>query len=520
MGGDMSTPLATRYYLTFFSDRAYLERVLISLGRPVPRTTDKRVDAICDANMGLPRLFDMAKEFPIAHNSQQTSAHHQLALAFPTVFKDIRLSRTALAQDDHRLAVALWRAAAYAVQSVTDAKAAEGEIAAFIGGSMPSFGDKRGNTKAIRASQEYADALAQVCQVEIARALGASNDNGLHAHGEPAEGRSPLLAAKKDRAQSIPRSTASPLLNSIRDLLLSNHAAITQSDDRARKAIAAIQSTIDAYFAKDEALIDQLVAKHFRGLIGMEEVRRRIHDAAIAAMGHRIHLEQTGQELSRGHHMVFLGNPGTGKTTAARKVADLLRELGLTRGVFKETSRADLVASYEGQTAAKVRSVVKGALGGVLFIDEAYSLAGRDDGGGVDFGREAIDELVKAMEDHRRQLVVIVAGYPKEMQSFLDANPGLRSRFTHHITFPDYTPEDMVEVFKAMAEEKKVDLAPEVVERLGGIMAQIKANKGQTFGNGRDVRNLFDDLVSKAAPRMLRKGTAARIELQDLDAVI
>ena len=162
--------------------------------------------------------------------------------------------------------------------------------------------------------------------------------------------------------------------------------------------------------------------------------------------------------MSASLHVVFTGNPGTGKTTVARIIARLYGSIGLvSRGHLVEVSRADLVAGYVGQTALKVQAVVDRSVGGVLFIDEAYSLA--QEGAG-EFGAEAIAMLVKLMEDHRDDLAVIVAGYPDEMRQFIDSNPGLRSRFTHYIDFPDYSPAELVQVFEGFAATAKVGIGP------------------------------------------------------------
>ena len=516
----MNTRKISLEYL-YESDRpaAYFVRALADLGKPEAKTKDKRICAILDAEPGLPKLFDIAQQVGGDDSARHDIVMGRLAALFPQLHSVVSLPAAALAHDRHRLAVTLWHADTYVRWTVGEVRDWNDEIDEFLGRPRPSFFGRHGNTKAIKASQEYADAIEDVCRVEIARALQAVSQGSGFADVDPPKPLTEPTAKPAGAQTALPR-TSSALLTQIRDLLNGGQAPFEQSDQRARKAIGAIVSTIDSYFAKDEARIDHLVARHFDGLIGMDEVRMRIREAAIATLASRLHLKQTGEELTHGDHMVFLGNPGTGKTTAARRVAALLRDVAVTKGGFTEASRVDLVADHVGGSAMKIAKVIKGALGGVLFIDEAYSLSAGGERHGHDFGREAIDELVKAMEDHRHELVVIVAGYPKEMQAFLDSNPGLRSRFTHDITFPDYTPEDMVEVFKAMAAEKKVEVAPEVVERLAPIMAQVKANKGSNFGNGRDVRKLFDGLLKKAAPRSVREGSATRVELQDLDAFL
>lgn len=186
-------------------------------------------------------------------------------------------------------------------------------------------------------------------------------------------------------------------------------------------------------------------------------------------------------------HMVFHGNPGTGKTTVARLLSEIYCELGmLTKGHLVETDRSGLVGEYIGQTALKVKSVINQALGGVLFIDEAYALKldERDF-----YGSEAIATLLKLMEDHRDELIVIAAGYPREMQSFLDANPGLRSRFNKYLTFEDYTVEELIAIFKQISKERDYDLLPEAEVSLGTLFSSVLESNDRRLGNGRLVRN-------------------------------
>ena len=183
----------------------------------------------------------------------------------------------------------------------------------------------------------------------------------------------------------------------------------------------------------------------------------------------------------------------------------------VSRGHLVEVSRADLVAGYVGQTALKVQGVVDRAIGGVLFIDEAYSLAAEGTG---EFGAEAIAELVKDMEDHRANLAVIVAGYPVEMRQFIDSNPGLRSRFTHYIDFPDYTPAELVQVFEGFAAVAKVRLGEGVQERLGHLF--VAALEIGNFGNARYARSLFEQSYANMATRAVADGHIERTEVDEI----
>jgi len=198
-------------------------------------------------------------------------------------------------------------------------------------------------------------------------------------------------------------------------------------------------------------------------------------------------------------HMVFSGNPGTGKTMIARLMARIYKSLGvLSKGHLVEVDRSQLVAGYVGQTAIKTQEIVEKAKGGVLFIDEAYTLTNR---GGMDYGQEAVDTLLKAMEDHRDDLVVIVAGYIELMEEFIHSNPGLESRFNRFLHFPDYTLDEMKDIFKMRCEGSGYALAEDAWDTLAEILAkESKDVKG--FGNARGVRNLFEKAIAAQADRL------------------
>lgn len=244
--------------------------------------------------------------------------------------------------------------------------------------------------------------------------------------------------------------------------------------------------------------IEELFAE-LDALVGLVPVKAEVKLVADLLAVQKLRKDRGLPVAETSRHLVFTGNPGTGKTTVARLLAQIYRTLGVvTKGHLVETDRAGLVAGFVGQTALKVDETVTSALGGILLVDEAYSLTR---GGDRDFGQEAIDALVKRMEDHRDDLVVIAAGYPAEMAVFVDSNPGLRSRFPKTIYFPDYTGEELVAIFTSMckANHYTADAAA-----LAEVRARVDAiERGKGFGNGRVVRNLFEATLSTQASRVI-----------------
>lgn len=267
---------------------------------------------------------------------------------------------------------------------------------------------------------------------------------------------------------------------------LANMVKFTESPNKDRET---------AHAAKDASALQQLDK-----LIGLESVKEEVNKLTNFIKVQNLRKQKGMNAITLSYHCVFTGNPGTGKTTVARIVAQIYRELGiLKKGQLVETDRSGLVAEYVGQTAVKTNKIIDSALDGVLFIDEAYSLV---QGGGNDYGKEAIATLLKRMEDDRDRLIVILAGYDNEMKLFIDSNPGLQSRFNRYIHFSDYNAEELMAIFKLNLKKFDYELTNDAEQKISHLFSYAVSHKDQNFGNGRYARNVLEKTLENQATRL------------------
>lgn len=307
-----------------------------------------------------------------------------------------------------------------------------------------------------------------------------------------------LMECSKDsdkmnyRAKAI---TLGQLLEKVNEKL-----SVTDSEKRNPSQTAKEQVKKDL---KEEAPIVKVsveeALKSLYELEGLQTVKAQVDDYLTDMKYNEIKRANGLPVTGKSNHMVFFGNPGTGKTTVARIMAQILHAMGIvSKGQLVEVSRSDLVAGYVGQTAIKTKEAVQKAIGGVLFIDEVYTLVQ----GGSDFGQEAIDTLLKEMEDNRDDLVIIVAGYSELMNKFIESNPGIASRLNHYIDFTDYNGAELFNIFNGMCKKNKYVLSMDAELKARNFFNRLYEERGTNFGNARDVRNIFEKTETRHGKRI------------------
>jgi SpoVK/Ycf46/Vps4 family AAA+-type ATPase len=275
-----------------------------------------------------------------------------------------------------------------------------------------------------------------------------------------------------------------------------------------------ICNTNEAIPEENEKSLKQLVTE-LNELVGLESVKQKVKNLVAFQQIQLLRKEKGLTSPKRTLHLSFTGNPGTGKTTVARIVGRIYKQLGLlSKGHFIEASRTDLIAGYQGQTALKVKAVIEKAKGGVLFIDEAYSITENEHTDS--YGRECLTELTKALEDYRDDLVVIVAGYTQPMKKFFESNPGLKSRFNTFIEFEDYNTDELTQMLCKMCQNEDYDLEQSALTTIKSSIDRIILQKECQFANGRFIRNLFEDMIMNHAQRVNTQASPSLTDLKTL----
>ena len=295
----------------------------------------------------------------------------------------------------------------------------------------------------------------------------------------------------------------------------------TDEDKSNDETTSETTSTSQQEEKKDSVVINPVLDtdpyQELEDLIGLDNVKQEVKSLANFVKLQKQRQEKGMKTPKMSYHLVFTGSPGTGKTTVARIVARIYKDLGiLKKGHTVETDRSGLVAEYVGQTAVKTNAIVDSALNGVLFIDEAYALV--PESAGSDYGQEAISTLLKRMEDDRDKLVVIIAGYTNEMKRFIDSNPGLQSRFNRYINFPDYSAKELVRIFHMYMKKNQYTISDEADEMLKEQLDYAVEHKDRNFGNARYVRNVFEKSIQMQANRLEGRTNLSDRQLTEITA--
>ena len=308
------------------------------------------------------------------------------------------------------------------------------------------------------------------------------------------------LLSKKDR-NDIDSSVFIEIIKSMQEVVSSN-----------KKNSFNISQVENIKTGVEEETPEELI-KQINSLIGLGAVKNEVNSLINLIKVKKIREERGFETADISKHLVFLGNPGTGKTTVARLLSKIYEKIGvLKKGHLVEVDRAELVAGYVGQTAIKTKEKIEEAMGGILFIDEAYTLAK----GGNDFGQEAIDTILKEMEDNRDRFVVIVAGYPEPMKKFLESNPGLKSRFNKNIFFEDYSEDELFEIFYLSCNRYGMWLTEKAKNTLKNYLHKLCQNKPENFANGREMRNIFEQTYTNQANRIAEIEDVSDEELNEI----